>query len=287
MPRTSSATLDLRRPDRTHRGGDRSRTAAAPARFLRRAGRRRGGRPRRARPGGHAHRRRRWRVGDRHKLPLSGWADRPLGAPRRGTCEARAWCGRGDTERGGAPARAEGANHISLHAQAHARSLYLRGGYAEWALRGGGDRARPWTNALPELRIDPLSGLKVVVAGERGARPGAWLDVPSRAPIDREADLFGEATVIALPELYAAPGRRRARLARGGEVRVVPNLYPRSCKATGRLPTIRWRWAAATPTCSRPGRPTAHTSRSSTRRSRVLARRAPRGAGRDGDVGVA
>ena len=28
-------------------------------------------------------------------------------------------------------ARAEGANHISLHAQAHARSLYLRGGYAE------------------------------------------------------------------------------------------------------------------------------------------------------------
>jgi hypothetical protein len=33
----------------------------------------------------------------------------------------------------------------------------------------------------PELRIDPLSGLRVIVAGERGSRPGAFLDVPAGA----------------------------------------------------------------------------------------------------------
>ena len=34
---------------------------------------------------------------------------------------------------------------------------------------------------MPELRIDPLSGLKVIVAGERGSRPGAFLDVNDAA----------------------------------------------------------------------------------------------------------
>ena len=43
---------------------------------------------------------------------------------------------------------------------------------------------------MPELRIDPLTGLRVIVAGERGARPGAWLDVPPRPPIDPERDPF-------------------------------------------------------------------------------------------------
>jgi UDPglucose--hexose-1-phosphate uridylyltransferase len=42
----------------------------------------------------------------------------------------------------------------------------------------------------PELRIDPLSGLRVIVAGERGSRPGAFLEAPERRPIDLESDPF-------------------------------------------------------------------------------------------------
>jgi UDPglucose--hexose-1-phosphate uridylyltransferase len=75
---------------------------------------------------------------------------------------------------------------------------------------------------LPELRIDPLSGLKVIVAGERGTRPGAWLDVEPRAPIDLEADPFSVGHEDRTPpEVYAL-------LEDGGgwKVRVVPNLYP-------------------------------------------------------------
>jgi UDPglucose--hexose-1-phosphate uridylyltransferase len=75
---------------------------------------------------------------------------------------------------------------------------------------------------LPELRIDPLSGLKVIVAGERGVRPGAWLEVKPRAPIDREADPFTAGHEDRTPpEVYAL------REDGGGwRVRVVPNLYP-------------------------------------------------------------
>jgi UDPglucose--hexose-1-phosphate uridylyltransferase len=73
----------------------------------------------------------------------------------------------------------------------------------------------------PELRIDPLSGLKVIVAGERGGRPGAFLDIPPRAPIDPEGDPFAAGHEDRTPpEVYA--------LREDGEwrVRVVPNLYP-------------------------------------------------------------
>ena len=74
----------------------------------------------------------------------------------------------------------------------------------------------------PELRIDPLSGLKVIVAGERGARPGAWLDVEPRPPVDPERDPFAAGHEDQTPpEVYAL------REDGGGwKVRVVPNLYP-------------------------------------------------------------
>jgi UDPglucose--hexose-1-phosphate uridylyltransferase len=80
---------------------------------------------------------------------------------------------------------------------------------------------------LPELRIDPLSGLRVIVAGEREDRPGAWLQREGRPRIDPEKDPFLEGHEDRTPpEVYALrPG--------GGEpngpgwlVRVVPNLYP-------------------------------------------------------------
>jgi UDPglucose--hexose-1-phosphate uridylyltransferase len=74
---------------------------------------------------------------------------------------------------------------------------------------------------LPELRIDPLTGLRVIVAGERGSRPGAFLDVEPRAPIDPEGDPFAPGHEDRTPpELYAL------REDGAWKVRVVPNLYP-------------------------------------------------------------
>jgi UDPglucose--hexose-1-phosphate uridylyltransferase len=74
---------------------------------------------------------------------------------------------------------------------------------------------------LPELRIDPLSGLKVIVAGERGSRPGAFLDVIPRAQIDPATDPFAAGHEDRTPpEVYALRDNGRWR------VRVVPNLYP-------------------------------------------------------------
>jgi UDPglucose--hexose-1-phosphate uridylyltransferase len=74
---------------------------------------------------------------------------------------------------------------------------------------------------LPELRIDPLTGLRVIVAGERGSRPGAFLDVAPREPIDPDGDPFAAGHEDRTPpEVYA--------LRENGDwrVRVVPNLYP-------------------------------------------------------------
>jgi UDPglucose--hexose-1-phosphate uridylyltransferase len=74
---------------------------------------------------------------------------------------------------------------------------------------------------LPELRIDPLTGLRVIVAGERGSRPGAFLDVAPRAPIDPEGDPFAAGHEDRTPpEVYAL------REDGAWRVRVVPNLYP-------------------------------------------------------------
>jgi UDPglucose--hexose-1-phosphate uridylyltransferase len=69
--------------------------------------------------------------------------------------------------------------------------------------------------------MDPLTGLRVIVAGERGSRPGAFLDVAPREPIDPESDPFAAGHEDRTPpELYAL------REDGDGRVRVVPNLYP-------------------------------------------------------------
>ncbi|HEU0023116.1 MAG TPA: DUF4921 family protein [Thermoleophilaceae bacterium] len=79
---------------------------------------------------------------------------------------------------------------------------------------------------MPELRIDPLSGLRVIVAGERGTRPGAWLDVPPRPPIDPATDPFAEGNEGQTPpEVYALRDGSTPD-SPGWRVRVVPNLYP-------------------------------------------------------------
>jgi UDPglucose--hexose-1-phosphate uridylyltransferase len=80
---------------------------------------------------------------------------------------------------------------------------------------------------MPQLRIDPLSGHKVIVAGERSTRPGGEPRCPAPAPIDPALDPFAEGAEDRTPaELYAVrPGGGLAD-SPGWSVRVVPNLYP-------------------------------------------------------------
>jgi len=74
---------------------------------------------------------------------------------------------------------------------------------------------------MPELRIDPLSGLRVIVAGERSERPGAFPSASPRMPIDRESDPFAAGNEeMTPPALYAHPDEGP------WQVRVVPNLFP-------------------------------------------------------------
>ena len=80
---------------------------------------------------------------------------------------------------------------------------------------------------MPELRIDPLSGTRVIVAGERGSRPGAFIGVDPRPPIDPETDPFVEGHEDRTPpEVYAVRPGGGAPDTPGWSVRVVPNLFP-------------------------------------------------------------
>jgi UDPglucose--hexose-1-phosphate uridylyltransferase len=80
---------------------------------------------------------------------------------------------------------------------------------------------------MPEVRIDPLSGNKTIVAGERSKRPGGQPTYSPPEPIDAERDPFAEGHEDRTPpELYAVrPGGGPAD-SPGWTVRVVPNLYP-------------------------------------------------------------
>jgi UDPglucose--hexose-1-phosphate uridylyltransferase len=80
---------------------------------------------------------------------------------------------------------------------------------------------------LPELRIDPLSGHRTIVAGERSRRPGGEPTCVPAEPIDRERDPFAEGHEDRTPpELYAVRAGGGPPDSPGWTVRVVPNLYP-------------------------------------------------------------
>ncbi len=80
---------------------------------------------------------------------------------------------------------------------------------------------------MPEIRIDALTGLRTIVAGERAERPGAFPPVGPRPPINPAADPFLEGHEERTPpELYAVRPAGEAADGRGWTVRVVPNLYP-------------------------------------------------------------
>ena len=80
---------------------------------------------------------------------------------------------------------------------------------------------------MPELRLDPLSGLRTIVAGERAGRPGGEFKVEPRPPVDAESDPFLEGHEDRTPpEVYALRPEGGAPDSPGWLVRVVPNLYP-------------------------------------------------------------
>jgi len=80
---------------------------------------------------------------------------------------------------------------------------------------------------MQELRIDPLTGLRVLIADERGDRPGAGMEVEPRPPVDPDSDPFAAGHEDRTPpELYALRPDGGGRDGPGWRVRVVPNLYP-------------------------------------------------------------
>jgi UDPglucose--hexose-1-phosphate uridylyltransferase len=80
---------------------------------------------------------------------------------------------------------------------------------------------------LPELRVDPLSGFRTIVAADRATRPGGGLRAEPPEPIDRDSDPFAEGHEDRTPpELYALRDDGSAPDTPGWRVRVVPNLYP-------------------------------------------------------------
>jgi UDPglucose--hexose-1-phosphate uridylyltransferase len=80
---------------------------------------------------------------------------------------------------------------------------------------------------LPEIRIDPLSGHRTIVAGERSLRPGGAPGCAPPEPIDPQADPFAEGHEDRTPpELFALRRGGGPPDSPGWSVRVVPNLYP-------------------------------------------------------------
>jgi len=80
---------------------------------------------------------------------------------------------------------------------------------------------------LSEVRVDPLSGQRSIVAADRADRPGGGLRVEPAETLDPSTDPFAEGNEDRTPpELYALrPGGGPPNSA-GWTVRVVPNLYP-------------------------------------------------------------
>ena len=94
-----------------------------------------------------------------------------------------------------------------------------RGGVAE---APGGAGAGPG----PELRIDPLSGLRTVVAAARSGRPGGGLRAEPEPPFDPAGDPFAEGNEHETPpEVFALRPGGGEPDGPGWTVRVVPNKY--------------------------------------------------------------
>ena len=79
---------------------------------------------------------------------------------------------------------------------------------------------------MPDLRIDPLTGLRTIVAGERADRPGGGFSVEPRPPLDPGTDPFLAGHEDRTPpEVYARRPDGGEPDGPGWSVRVVPNLF--------------------------------------------------------------
>jgi UDPglucose--hexose-1-phosphate uridylyltransferase len=80
---------------------------------------------------------------------------------------------------------------------------------------------------LPEIRIDPLTGQRAIIAGDRAGRPGGELASTPAPRLDPDSDPFAEGHEHQTPpELYAVRPGGGPPDTPGWTVRVVPNLYP-------------------------------------------------------------
>src|SRR5947209_12936913 len=80
---------------------------------------------------------------------------------------------------------------------------------------------------MPEVRIDPLSGNRTIVAGARAGRPGGELAATPAEPIDPGSDPFAAGHEDRTPpEVFALRPGGGDPDTPGWTVRVVPNLYP-------------------------------------------------------------
>ena len=91
---------------------------------------------------------------------------------------------------------------------------------------------------MNEVRVDPLTGLKVIIAAARAGRPGGHFDLEPEPPIDTEKDPFLPGHEDRTPpELHALRADGGGPDTPGWSVRVVPNLYPALAPAaTSRRP---------------------------------------------------
>jgi UDPglucose--hexose-1-phosphate uridylyltransferase len=80
---------------------------------------------------------------------------------------------------------------------------------------------------MNEIRVDPFSGRRVILAPDRVERPGAGLSATPVNPVDLATDPFapGHESQTA-PEVFAVRPGGSAPDTPGWTVRVVPNLYP-------------------------------------------------------------
>jgi UDPglucose--hexose-1-phosphate uridylyltransferase len=80
---------------------------------------------------------------------------------------------------------------------------------------------------VTEVRVDPLSGQRTIIAPNRADRPGGELWLPPAEAIDPATDPFAEGNESRTPpELYAVRPDGGPADGPGWRVRVVPNRYP-------------------------------------------------------------
>jgi UDPglucose--hexose-1-phosphate uridylyltransferase len=80
---------------------------------------------------------------------------------------------------------------------------------------------------MNEVRVDPLTGLKVIIAAARAGRPGGHFQLQPEPPIDTDKDPFLPGHEDRTPpELHAVRAAGGDPDTPGWSVRVVPNLYP-------------------------------------------------------------